>query len=379
VSSASTPVGCLRRNVLHGSSSCCTAAFPVFLHVTCGASSGVAEHAARRVAWLPCNLAADSERSRARRPKKVNRRPGRTGFTAWPRGVTGRYAARMRILAAWILSLLAVLVAPPAAHAQLDPTWLEPVEPFQIADGLWYVGSRGISSFLLTGPEGHVLLDTGLAQNVPLVKASIEKAGFQPGDVKILLASHAHFDHVAGHAEMARLTGASVVALGEDARALASGTDLSALDGPDWTPVPVTRVIADGDVVELGPIRLTAHHTPGHTQGCTTWTTTVEDGGESRAVVLIGGTSVNPGVKLLTNARHPTIAQDYARTFEVLKKLPVQIFLAQHPAMFGMDEKRARLGSGANPFVDPEGYLRFVDGQEKAYRERLETERAERE
>jgi metallo-beta-lactamase class B len=285
----------------------------------------------------------------------------------------------MRMLSAWILALVVALTAAPAVRAQLDPTWLEPVEPFRIADGLWYVGSRGISSFLLTGPEGHVLLDTGLAQNVPLVKSSIEKAGFQLGDVKILLASHAHFDHVAGHAEMARLTGASVVALGEDARALSSGSDLSALAGPGWAPVPVARVIADGDVVELGPIRLTAHHTPGHTQGCTTWTTTVRDGGESLPVVLIGGTSVNAGVKLLDNARHPTIAEDYAGSFDVLKKLPVQIFLAQHPQMFGLDEKRARLGSGANPFIDPDGYRAFVDGQERSYRERLAAERAERE
>jgi metallo-beta-lactamase class B len=280
---------------------------------------------------------------------------------------------------AWLLALGAALLSPAlGARGQGDPTWREPFEPFQIADNLYYVGSRGISSFLLIGTEGSVLIDTGLESSVPLVRASIEKLGFKLTDIRVLLSSHAHFDHVAGHAEMQRLTGARVMALGDDAQALASGKDLSALGGPGWTPVKVDRVLADGEVVSLGNLSLTANHTPGHTKGCTTWTTQVSLDGASRDVVFIGGTSINAGVRLLGNTQHPKIAEDYGRTFERLRSLKAQIFLAQHPRMFGMEAKLQRLREGAkpSPFLDPEGYQAFVAAQEKIYRDQLAKEQA---
>ncbi len=275
-----------------------------------------------------------------------------------------------------LLALSAALLPAPAARAQLDPSWLQPFEPFQIADNLYFVGSRGLSAFLLVGSEGHVLLDTGLEGNVPLVRASIEKLGFELQDVKILISSHAHFDHVAGHAEMQRLTGAQVMALREDAEALSAGQDRSALGGPGWKPVPVARVLEDREVVKLGDLELTAHHTPGHTPGCTTWTTRVPLDGQPREVVFIGGTSINAGVRLLGNTRHADIAEDYGRTFERLRSLPAEIFLAQHPRMFGMERKAERLRAGEkpSPFIDPDGYRAFVAFQEKAYRDQLARE-----
>jgi metallo-beta-lactamase class B len=212
---------------------------------------------------------------------------------------------------------------------------------------------------------------------VPMITGGVQKLGFRMSDVRIILSSHAHWDHVEGHAAIQKLTGAQVMALGDDAAAIQAGKDNSALGGDDWTPVRVDRVLRDGDRVTLGDVTLTAHHTPGHTKGCTTWTMTTSEGGRTYAVVFVGGTSVNQGVRLTGNARHPTIVDDYARTFRVLKGLQADVFLAQHGNMYGMHEKRGRLQTGmaANPFVDPEGYRRFVDQQEQNYLKRLASER----
>jgi len=272
-----------------------------------------------------------------------------------------------------------VLLAVSTARAQMPADWTQPAEPFRIADDLYYVGSSGISSFLLVGSEGNILIDTGLPANVPLVRASIEKLGFKLADVKILLSSHAHFDHVAGHAEMQKLTGARVMALGDDAEALSTGKDLSALGSLGWAPVKVDRVLKGGDVVQLGHLSLTAHHTPGHTKGCTTWTAKLRLDGAPREAVFIGGTSINNGVKLLDNARHPAIAQDYARTFEVLKSFKAELFLAQHPQMFDMAAKAERLRAGdKSAFVDADGYAKFVAAQDTAYTTQLQKEQSAR-
>jgi metallo-beta-lactamase class B len=271
----------------------------------------------------------------------------------------------------------AVLAATAALSAQGDPTWTQPFEPQRIADNLYFVGTRGLSSFLLVTREGNILIDTGLEESVPLVRANIEKLGFKIADIKIMLSSHTHFDHVAGHAEMQRLTGATIMALGEDAAALSSGTDNSALGARGWKPAKVGRVLKDLDTVSLGGVTLTAHHTPGHTKGCTAWTTTVTDTGQTYNVVFVGCASINQGVKLLGNTRHPTIVGDYARTFKVLKELRADIFLAQHPSMFRLEDKVKRLKPGApNPFVDPQGYRDFVAGQERNYLTQLERERS---
>lgn len=270
--------------------------------------------------------------------------------------------------------LLALALANPSA-AQNDASWTEPFEPFRVAGNLYYVGTRGVSSFLFVTPAGNILLDTGVEQAVPLVRANIEKLGFKISDVKIILASHAHFDHVGGHALMQQLTGATVMAVGEDATSISSGTDVSALGGPGWKPAKGGRVLKDGDTVTLGGVTLTAHLTPGHTKGCTTWSTRVQQDGKSLFLVMVGGTSINGGVRLLNNTRHPSIVEDYARTFRVLKELKPDMFVAQHPGMFRMEDKVRRMKAGdAKAFIDPQGYEAFVAAGEQAYLAQLKRE-----
>ena len=178
--------------------------------------------------------------------------------------------------------------------------------------------------------------------------------------------------------EVVVIEGATVMAVGEDAAAISSGIDNSAVGAQGWNPTEVGRVLEDGDKVTLGGVTMQSHWTPGHTKGCTAWTTTVEEEGKSYSVVFVGGTGINRGVKLLNNKRHPSIVEDYAQTFRILKDLPADVFLAQHPSMYGMAEKLKQLKAGAkaNPFVDPEEYQRFLVEEEGKYLKQLEEERA---
>jgi metallo-beta-lactamase class B len=278
----------------------------------------------------------------------------------------------------WLRCALVLVFALAGARvsvAQGDPSWTEPFEPFRVAGNLYYVGTRGVSSFLFVTPAGNVLVDTGLEEGIPIVRANIEKLGFKIGDIKIILASHAHFDHVGGHGLMQQLTGATVMAVGEDAKSIGSGTDISALGARGWKPAKIGRVLKDGETVTLGGLTLTAHLTSGHTKGCTTWTTTLQQDGKNLFVVMVGGTSVNEGVKLLNNTRHPTIVEDYARTFRVLKEFKPDIFVAQHPTIFRMEDKVKRMKAGeANPFIDRDGYAAMVASSEQAYLAQLKRE-----
>jgi len=254
----------------------------------------------------------------------------------------------------------------------------EPVEPYQVIGNIYYVGAVGISSHIIVTPEGLILLDTGTQQMLPGIRTNLEKLGYTFNDVKIILSSHAHWDHVEGHAAIKELSGAKVMAMGEDAAAISSGLDNSAAGAQGWNSVEVERILRDQDTVTLGGVTMQAHLTPGHTKGTTTWTTMVEENGKSYRVVFVGGTGINRGVKLLSNTRHPGIIEDYALTFRILKELDGEVFLAQHPSMYGMDEKLERLKAGAaeNPFIDPEGYRRFVEEQEGRYLKQLEEERS---
>ena len=254
----------------------------------------------------------------------------------------------------------------------------QPVEPYRVIGNIYYVGAVNVSSHIIVTPEGLILLDTGTEQMLPGIRTNIEKLGHRLQDVKIILSSHAHWDHVENHATMKELTGAQVVALGEDATAIATGTDNSAVGGQGWKPTKVDRILQDRDTVTLGGVTLQAHLTPGHTKGCTTWTTTIRENEKTYLVVFIGGTSINRGVELVGNTRHPGIIEDYARTFRVLKQLKADVFLAQHPRMYGMAEKMQRLKAGAtqNPFIDPEGYQRFVTEAESTYLKQLDAEKS---
>jgi metallo-beta-lactamase class B len=276
---------------------------------------------------------------------------------------------------------LALLLPIPSFAQTPDPLRgpaSKPVEPYRVVGNIYYVGAEGISAHIIVTPAGLILLDTGTVQMLPGLRANIEKLGHKLSDVKIILSSHAHWDHVEGHAATQDLTGAQVIAVGEDAASIAKGVDTSAFGGQGWKPVKVDRVLKDGDTVTLGGVTMRAHLTPGHTKGCTTWTTDVSENGKSLAVVFIGGVSINEGVKLLGNTRHPGIAEDYARTFRALKSLKADVFLAQHPSIYGMDEKMRRLKNGAspNPFIDPAGYQRVVAEAEAAYLKQLEREKS---
>jgi metallo-beta-lactamase class B len=232
--------------------------------------------------------------------------------------------------------------------------------PHKIAGNLYYVGTESLASFLIVTPEGNILINSMYEQDVPTIRDSVEKLGFKFSDTKILLGSHAHADHQEGDAMVQELTGAKLMAMSEDIPALSKIT-------PGGKPHKIDRVLHDGDTVTLGGMTLTAHLTPGHTRGCTTWSFKVSDGGRSYDVVIIGSVGVNPGYQLVNNKDVPNIADEYMRSFKVLRSLPCDIPLGSHPAMYNMAEKYAKLGKGPNPFIDPEGYKREIDINETAF------------
>lgn len=254
--------------------------------------------------------------------------------------------------------------------------WTNPFPPHKIADNLYYVGSEGLASFLVTSPQGHILINSNLESEVPQLKASVEKLGFRFEDVKILLISHAHWDHNAGSAKIKELTKAKYMVMDADVPEILDGGKSNFQYGRDpqslVRPTTVDRILHDGDTVRLGGNTLTAHLTPGHTKGCTTWTLTVKDGGKSYNAVIIGSPNVNTGYKLLDNPAYPGMAADFEKTFKVLKSLPCDLFLGAHGAYYGLAAKYPKLKSGgANPFVDPSGYQAYVAEREQAFRKEL--------
>jgi metallo-beta-lactamase class B len=269
-----------------------------------------------------------------------------------------------------------------AANAQTAPAqtngteYLTPFPPHHVIANIYFVGSKGQADYLITTPQGHILINAGVEDNVPMIQQSVEKLGFKFSDVKILLLSHAHFDHDAGAAKIKELTGAKYFVMDADVPVVESGgkKDFFYGDKPGmlYPPAKVDRVLHDGDTVRLADTVLTAHLTPGHTKGCTTWTMKVQEGGKSLEVVIVGSPNVNPGYKLVNNATYPQIAADYEKTFRVLRSLPCDVFLGAHGAYYDMEAKYPRLKEGsANPFIDPEGYKAYVADREQAFRAEL--------
>ena len=251
--------------------------------------------------------------------------------------------------------------------------WNDPFPPHRIADRLYYVGSKGLSTYLVTTSKGHILINSSFERTVPIIRANVEQLGFKFSDVKILLGSHAHSDHMEGNALVKELTGAQVYVMKGDDQVIAQGGAGQYFYDQTWKPCKVDRVLKDGDQVTLGEAKLTARSTPGHTRGCTTWTMQAKDGAKTYNVVVVGSPNVNPGYRLVNNTAYPEISTDFARTFRVLKSLSCDIFLGAHGSYYGMDAKYARLkeGKGSNPFVDPEGYRAYIADREKAYLETL--------
>ena len=257
-----------------------------------------------------------------------------------------------------------------------SPEWTEPFPAHKIADNLYYVGSKGLASYLITTPQGNIIINSSLESSVPMIKASVEKLGFKFSDTKILLISHSHWDHDAGSAALKKETGAQYMVMDADVPVVESGgkEDFQYWNQPNtlYPPAKVDRVLHDGDTVKLGNVTLTAHKTPGHTKGCTTWTFRTTDKGKTYNVVIVGSPNVNAGYKLVNNTRYPEIAKDYETTFRVLKSLPCDIFLGAHGDYYGMLAKYPKLQAGAaNPFIDPAGYKAYVAEREQAFRTEL--------
>jgi metallo-beta-lactamase class B len=267
-----------------------------------------------------------------------------------------------------------ILSLPLASSAlpQNSQDWTEPFPPFRIAGNLYYIGTKGLANYLVATPQGNILINSDLESNVPMIERSIEKLGFKFKDTKILLISHAHWDHDAGSAKIKKLTGASYMVMDADVPVIESGgkADFQYGNTPDflYPPAKVDRVLHDGDEVTLGGAVLVAHLTPGHTKGCTTWTMKVTEGDKTYNVVIIGSPNLNPGYKLIHNKNYPQIAEDYERMWRVLKSLPCDIFLGAHGGYFGLEQKYPLMrDGGANPFIDPSGYKKFVAQKEQAF------------
>jgi metallo-beta-lactamase class B len=265
--------------------------------------------------------------------------------------------------------LVPLLAASAALFAQGNPDWHRAFPAFKIAGNLYYVGTADLAVYLINTPQGNILINTDFKEDVPTIKKSIEQLGFKYADTKILLISHAHGDHDEATGLVEKETGAKLMVMAADV-----ADEQSTAKGRPGAHVD--RVLHDGDVVELGGSKLVAHWTPGHTKGCTTWTIEVHDGARILNAVIVGSPNVNPGYILVGNKNYPGIADDYVKTFAVLKSLPCDLFLGAHGAYFGMKAKYEKLqAGGANPFIDPDGYKAYVAEREATFRKEWERQK----
>ena len=270
--------------------------------------------------------------------------------------------------------------AGPEAIKDTLQNWSLPFEPRRIVGNIYYVGTNLISSFLIVTPEGQILLDTGHIQMLPQVEANIEKLGFKLKDVKILLNSHAHFDHCGGFAEFKRQTGATIVASKLDGELMVHGGKGDFYWGDDLAYEPVTpdRYVADGERVELGGVSLVGHLTPGHTKGCTSWSMRVNEAGKELDVLFLCGLTVSP-YKLTNNERYPNIVDDARNTFTRLRGMHADVMLAPHGFYFDLEGKAARQTEGsANPFIDAGELGRHLAEMEKDFEQALQSQERQR-
>ena len=268
---------------------------------------------------------------------------------------------------------------PAALTAQAD--WTRPVAPFRMLGPIYWVGSYDLSAYLITTPEGHLLINTGIADTADQIARGISQLGFRLADVKLLTATHAHYDHAWGLAELKRRTGARLVVNRADRELFESGgkTDYLWAARPEmhFEPVTVDETFTHGGTLSLGGVTLTAHHHPGHSKGATSFTLTVRENGRDYRVIIANMGSINPGARMTGLPTYPDIGRDYALTFERQKALSVDVFLASHASQFRMHDKYTP-GAPYDParFVDPEGFRRSVEQLERTYREQLARERA---
>ena len=269
----------------------------------------------------------------------------------------------------------------PTAARQGNPDWTKPFPPFKLVGNIYWVGSYDLSTYLITSPQGHFLINTGVGDTARQIQASVAQLGFKMTDVRILTATHGHWDHVAGMAELKKMTGASVVVSEPDKELLESGGKADFRFGStssSWfEPVKVDRTFKDGETLSLGDTKLTAHLHPGHTKGATSFTAEIRENGKTYRVVIANMGSINPGVTVTGMATYPGIQQDYARTFAAQQAMKIDVFLSSHASQFGMHEKY-QPGDAYNPdrFVDPKGFQEAVRRLEKTYLDQVAKERA---
>jgi len=265
------------------------------------------------------------------------------------------------------MRLAAVLAAASAmAFAQAPARdWNKPFPPHKVIGNVYFVGTEALGSFLIVTPDGDILINSDFESTVPFLRQNVEKLGFKFSDIKILLGSHAHGDHMEGDAMVKELTGAKVMAMEQDVPALRKMK-------PGGKEHPIDRILKDGDQVKLGGTTLIAHLTAGHTPGCTTWTLKAKEGAKTYDVLILGSIGWNPGYILVNNKNYPTIADDYARSFKTLRAMHVDVFLASHGNFYNLDEKYPKLGKdGENPFIDPAGFQAHIDEKEKSFKDEL--------
>jgi metallo-beta-lactamase class B len=286
----------------------------------------------------------------------------------------------VRVLMA-IAALTCAFISSPPVQAQNNPEWTRPFPPFKLIGNIYWVGSYDLSTYLITTPQGHILVNTGLAESAPNIKASVEQLGFKMSDVKILSATHGHFDHVAAMADLKKMTGASLAISERDQDLLESGgsADFRWGDTPSarFPTVKVDRTFKDGESISLGATTLTTHLHAGHTKGATSFTTDVRENGKTYRVVIANMGSINPGVTVTGMPKYPSIMQDYAQTFAAQKAMKIDVFLASHASQFRMHDKY-KPGDAYNPdrFVDPAGFLQAVSELEKGYLAQVAREKA---
>jgi metallo-beta-lactamase class B len=279
------------------------------------------------------------------------------------------------------LAVLASLASLSPAFAQQDPDWTRPFPPFRIVGNVYWVGSYDLAAYLITTPQGNIIINTGVGDTANQIKAGIEQLGFKLSDTKILTATHGHFDHVAGFAALKRMTGARLLVADADKELFETGgrADFRFGDSPEmrFDPVKVDGTFKDNDTISLGGTVLTAHHHPGHTKGATSFTLNVPEDGKTYRVVIANMGSINPGVTVTGMPKYPGIGDDYARTFKAQKDMQIDIWLASHASQFKLHEKY-KPGDAYNPerFVDPQGFKAAVEQLEKVYLEQLAKERA---
>ncbi len=270
-----------------------------------------------------------------------------------------------------------LLVTGSTAVLGQNPNWTRPFEGHRVIGNLYAVGTYDLSVFLITGSEGHILVNTALEDSVPLIRANVESLGFDFEDIKILLQMQAHWDHTAALAEIKAITGAEMWATLNDAPVLIDGgfSDPHFGGRESFTPIEVDKIIRDGEVIELGDITLTVLETPGHTAGSSSYLMEVSEGGRDYDVAIANMATINPGKRLVENPTYPGVADDFAETFRKQKALDVDVWVSAHGSQYGLHDKY-EAGQAYSPetFVDPDGFLAAVERLEEAYEEQLRSE-----